>query len=435
MPQLAIVADDLTGAADSSACFADAGYATVIPLFGSPAPPCDVIVLTTESRDMTAPQAARATRKAIAAVLDAAPGPGPRWVYKKIDSALRGHPRDELLAAMDAASASRAIVAPALPAEGRTTIDGRQHVGGVPLEASSFGAPGAVSDLRRVFANERRLPVRHLDLATIRDRPGAMLALLDDDAPGIVVADAETDEDLAAIARSVSRCGLTVLCGSAGFARQLAPVLPIGPSGVRPVSVRRDGGPILVVAGSKHEATRRQLASLAERGVPAMPLTQAMIDEPSSAVAPVVTELAAILASGSPAAVTTAGLAPSRSDERMVAARLAEVAASPEVIQHVGGLVLTGGDVAAAVCEALGATAIWLGGEIYAGQPWGLLDGGALPGLPVATKAGSFGGDNAMIACIEHLHRQIAPGNAVAISTRSSLPERTKRGSQGVAGG
>lgn len=420
MPQLAIIADDLTGAADSSAAFANAGYSTVIPLFDNPAPPADVVVLTTESRDMEASAAARVTREAVIRLVSTPGERGPRWIYKKIDSALRGHPRDELLAAMEAAGAMRAIVAPALPAEGRATIGGRQYVDGVPLEESHFGRPGAVSDLRHVFANDRGLPVQHLDLAAIRGSPAEMQNLLESDVPGIVIADAETDDDLTALAQAVSACRPCVLCGAAGFASALARTLPLTASVSRPAAARNAGGPILVVAGSKHEATRRQLAALARAGIPSDPITQHMIDDPMSSVAEVVSDVAAMLARDAAAAVTTVGLAPSSSDERVVAARLAEVVATPAIVGQIGGLVLTGGDVAAAVCKALGATAIWLGGEIYAGQPWGLLEGGLLPGLPVATKAGSFGGENAFIRCIEYLQSALAPGRSSAITPGAS---------------
>src|SRR5215213_10393726 len=64
--QLAIVADDLTGAADTGACFANAGFATVIPLSDTAIPDADVVVLSTESRDMGASDAARAVTAAVA---------------------------------------------------------------------------------------------------------------------------------------------------------------------------------------------------------------------------------------------------------------------------------------------------------------------------------------------------------------------------------
>jgi uncharacterized protein YgbK (DUF1537 family) len=71
--------------------------------------------------------------------------------------------------------------------------------------------------------------------------------------------------------------------------------------------------------------------------------------------------------------------------------------------------VLTGGDVAAAVSAALGATALWLSGEISSGIPWGRLEGGSLHGSPVATKAGSFGDDNALLSCIDLLTSELTP--------------------------
>jgi uncharacterized protein YgbK (DUF1537 family) len=408
--QLAIIADDLTGAADTSACFADAGYATVIPLGDSAPPAADVVALTTESRDLDAAHAAAAVARALASLRDDA-GDLPGWIYKKIDSALRGHPRDELFAAMDAADSTHALVAPALPAEGRTTVRGRQHIGGVPLEQSSLGHPTAISDLRQIFANDRGWPVWLLDLATIRQRPETIPGLLDAEPCGILIADAETEEDLATLARAAGRGAPRTLCGSAGFARHLAPVLPLAASVPRPVAPRATDRPILVVAGSQHGATARQIAALANAGSPVVRLEQAQIDDLASPIGEIVAHVAAHLAAGETTVVTTSGLMPSRSGERSVAMRLAEIATAPEVWHAFGGLVLTGGDVAAAVCQALGATALWLGGEIYAGQPWALLAGGALRGLPVATKAGSFGGERALIACVAHL-RQIDAAQA-----------------------
>ena len=402
MPQLALIADDLTGAADSSACFAAAGLSTAIPFTGPPYPPADVIALTTESRDMEAGAAARAVSTAIANLCGGSDGP-PRWLYKKIDSMLRGHPREELLAAMEAIGVSRTVVAPALPSEGRTTLGGRQMIGGVALEASPFGGPGVTSDLSAVFASDHGLPVRRLDLATIRHQPQRVAALLGDRSPGIVVADAKTDDDLRSLAHSVGESDLRILSGAAGFARQLARALPLSPAVPAPVALMRSARPVLVVAGSRHATTARQIAALGRAGAAIVRLEQRHVDDPSSAIDGLFASVASHLAMGQATVVTTSGLAPSGSGERAIASRLAEVATAPAVRAQIGGLILTGGDVAAAVCQRLGATALWLGGEIYAGQPWGVLAGGALPGLPVATKAGSFGGDEALLVCGDFL--------------------------------
>ena len=403
MTMLAIVADDLTGAADTSACFADAGWRTVIP-FTSVAPGgVDALALSTESRDLADVEAAEAVYRAILSMSANSP---PRWLYKKVDSALRGHPREELLAAMNALGTRRALVAPALPAEGRTTRGGRQFINGLPIQASAFGGQSAPTSLLDIFANDRDLPVIHLPLGLVRQHPNAVCEWLQADEDGILIADAETDDDLDVLAQAAANSNLQVLCGAAGFARRLALALP---QGRRQNDPPRAAKPILIVAGSMHAATMRQLKILSKDGVPVVQLPQEVIDDPERSLAGTLDTVAACLASGFTTAVTTAGLNPSASSERTVAARLAEVAAAPVIREHVGGMVLTGGDVAAAVCGALHAKGIDLGGEIYAGQPWGRLIGGEMPDLPVATKAGSFGRDHALRSCAAFLQ-----GTAIA---------------------
>lgn len=404
MSQLAIVADDLTGAADTSACFAGAGYATVIPFAGPPYPAADVIAVSTESRDLDAGDAARLTGDAISAIVSAAQPP--RWIYKKIDSAMRGHPRDELQAVLEATGEWRAVVAPALPAEGRTTVGGHQHVRGVPLAESPFAGPGVSGDLLALFAGNRELPVRLLALQTVRHAPREVRGCLSQLEAGIVVVDAESEDDLRTLARAIGASNLRVLCGSAGLARALAAILPLTPGVAMPVTPRHSDRPMLVVAGSTHAATARQIATLGTTGAAIVRLSQEQIDDRSSSVHTVTTTVASHLLAGRATVVTTAGLQPSVLGGRAVAARLAEIAAAPLVRTSVGGLVLTGGDVASAVCAALDANALWLGGEIAPGQPWGLLSGGSLPGLPVATKAGSFGADDALAATVEYLAKR-----------------------------
>ena len=401
MPQLLIVADDLTGAADTGACFAARGLTTVIPFAGGAPLDADVVVLSTETRDLDGEIAAERVAAAVARQLAPPLGTAPRWIYKKIDSAFRGNPRQELLATMAASGERRALVAPAFPAEGRTTVGGRQFVGGLPLAESPLGGEGATSDIAAVFASDE-FPVHLLGLPTIRDQPEAVAAMLDAASEGILVADAATDDDLLALARATRGAAQRVLCGTAGFARALAHTLPLHP-GLSPHPRTRPGAhPVLVVAGSQHQATRRQIDRLAEAGTPVVRPAQKVIDgaEPLDAT---IDEVGSRLARGQSVALTTAGLAASPRGRTAVAERLAEVAASPRVQGAVGGLVLTGGDVAAAVLAALGASALRLGGEVAPGQPWGVLAGGPLSGRPVATKAGSFGGEDALLACVAFL--------------------------------
>jgi uncharacterized protein YgbK (DUF1537 family) len=145
------------------------------------------------------------------------------------------------------------------------------------------------------------------------------------------------------------------------------------------------------------------VAVLKQTGRPVIALSQAIVDDSAAAIAPLVAELASHLAAGRDVALTTAGLPDSPLGPGHVARLLARVAAAPDVRDRVGGLVLTGGDVAAAVCAALDATALRLRGEILPGLPWSRVDGGPAAGVMVATKAGSFGDDEALLTCVERL--------------------------------
>jgi len=135
-----ILADDLSGAADAGAPFARRGLRAEVRWVGSsPAASVDdldVISFDTDSRRLDAAAAAACQHKAAQRLL--APGMG---LFKKIDSTLRGQPGAEI-AALHAVlsgrtqpvSRTRIILAPANPAMGRTTRDGRVYVHGRPLE-------------------------------------------------------------------------------------------------------------------------------------------------------------------------------------------------------------------------------------------------------------------------------------------------------------
>ncbi len=401
MTLLAIIADDLTGAADAAAPFAARGFATTISFLDA-LPDVDILVYSTESRDRGRQMAERECRRIIQSIsTHHAPG-RPRWIYKKIDSALRGYPREELRAVMSALDEKKALVAAALPAEARTTIGGRQYVDGIPLETSDLASPDATADLISLFDHPPG-SVRYLDLATVREGNAAVKAFLGGVTTGIVVADAEHDTDLFMLACAVIESDFRVLCGSSGFSRQVARVLPFVPSGQSGMVPCYKKGPVLIVAGSQHQATHVQVEALRQAGVPIVGLDQNHIDDLSASIKIITEELARHLTAGRSAALTTIDLKPSVLGSEFVVSRLAEIVCDPDIYPHIGGLVLTGGDVAAGILHRMGATAFHLGREIRAAMPWGVVESALLPPLPVATKAGSFGAEDALQVCLTYL--------------------------------
>ncbi|HEU0163445.1 MAG TPA: nucleotide-binding domain containing protein, partial [Thermomicrobiales bacterium] len=192
-----------------------------------------------------------------------------------------------------------------------------------------------------------------------------------------------------------------VLAGSAGLARQLALVL--APGADRVLAHQPASGPILVVAGSRHDTTARQVEAMRQAAYPVVALAQDHLDDPMFPIDDVIERVSGYLASGRSAILTTSGLEPSSSHPSFVVARLAEIASAGSVRELLAGLVLTGGDVAAGILSRLGATSFRLGGEIRPAMPWGILDIGNGRSLPVVTKAGSFGEDDALLAAVRSL--------------------------------
>ena len=132
--RLGLVADDLTGSNDTGVQFAKQGLDTlvILELAGAEAAIAgaaeyDVFVINTDSRADDPATARSKARQGARILLDA----GIEYIYKKIDSTLRGNLGAELEGVMDAAGAKAAFFIPALPALGRTTVGGF-HLVGVP---------------------------------------------------------------------------------------------------------------------------------------------------------------------------------------------------------------------------------------------------------------------------------------------------------------
>lgn len=397
MVQIVILADDLTGAADAGGAFARQGLSTRLVLDGAAGTPGEdvaAIVRSTGSRGMAAASAAAINRQAVADVALRSPEREPFLVYKKIDSLLRGHPHEELRAVMLGLAERRALVAPALPVEGRTTVDGWQRVAG---EASTTDV-----DLAAMFGRDPDLPVARIDLGTVRGGAGAVSRAIGGIDAGLFVTDAETDDDLAAIVRGALESGIRVLAGSAGLARQLAVVIADGGSRAAPVQAEGTGA-VLIVAASRHDATVAQVAALEAAGIPVVRPSQASLDGNDRVLDEVDRALADHLRHDRPVVLATAGRAPSTQGPAYVARLLAQVVAGLAERGLIGGLVLTGGDVAAAVVDRLGGREIVLGGEVQAAIPWGVLRSALVPSAPVITKAGSFGEREALRDCLAFL--------------------------------
>jgi uncharacterized protein YgbK (DUF1537 family) len=321
---------------------------------------------------------------------------------------MRGHPGHELAALMDALDIKQALVAPAFPAQGRTTLNAQLMVDGLPLSATTFANDVPSGDLRLVFRNDL-CAIHAIGLDVVLAGVSAVAQWMRA-RPGVLTADAQTDDDLFTLASASQMAGIQLLCGSAGLARALTQVAGTRPLEQQSVSEQQSVnkrvkpiGPFLVVAGSRNPATLRQIEAVRLSGV-------AVIDVPPEfgqpdvpyveSISPVSGQVQAAIAAGRDAIVTTAGLELSPLGKDVIAHRLGNLAAQVLTRTRPGTLVVTGGDIATAVFTALGAHGISLLGELQPGIAFGSLADGAYAGLHVVTKAGGFGRAESMLNII-----------------------------------
>jgi D-threonate/D-erythronate kinase len=417
---VAVIADDLTGAADCGIAFAAAGIASFVAVGDAPPPPsARVVALDADTRRLPADLAAARARAAAAQVYAA----GARALYKKLDSTLRGHVGAELAATLAASAEggrhARALVvfAPAFPGAGRTTRDGQVLVKGTPLAETEVwrgsgtagpADPVAMLRLAGVHASSLRLH-------EVRAGPAALARALAQLAAGDVqalVCDAEEEGDLAAIAGAAARLDRPVIwAGSAGLARHLPAALGLRPDAA-PASPSLAGvdGPLLVLVGSRSSVAREQARALAaEPGVARVDLDpRALLGEAGAEPA---AALAAALASGQDVLAVLGETPLGLERGPALAAALGQVAAGHAA--RLGGAVATGGDIARAFLGAVGAAGLHLVGEVEPGVPLGVA---ATPRpLPLVTKAGAFGGPATLVRCraaLRALLRQGAPRSA-----------------------
>lgn len=419
-PAVLIIADDLTGAADSAVACVTRGLSAVVR-FGSVASDAcaEALSLDLDTRAMTPHEAA-----AITASFVASHGSGAdTLLFKKIDSTLRGHPGAEIAAALQARRNQRAvanatrgcvILAPAFPALGRTTIAGRQLLDGTPLEQTGLWRRErmrgiallpdlmAATGLTTVLAP---LADVRAGATTLRTHIGAQLQHAD-----IVVCDAETDADLAAIAEATLPLAGAIWAGSAGLVGHLVAAAGLArlpaPITVSPVG----SGPLLFVVGSLSPVSHQQAARLVRENITYLRVDASVIDDALGA-----TRFEAAwdeaLASERDILVQTAN--DTRLAAGQAAALRAEIAARIAAsATRIRGLFVTGGETARAILTAMGVATLRILGEVEPGVPISIAMG-PRPWL-VVTKAGAFGD------CMTMVHARRAMQRLIAVSSNST---------------
>lgn len=416
-----VIADDLTGANDTGVQFAAQGLATEILLEGASlaATNATVVVMDTNSRAIPREQAYAKVYQAAEQARQA----GFTHFYKKLDSTLRGNVGVEIKAILDLGMHDFALVMPAFPKTGRTTIGGHHLLNGVPLSASEIArdpkCPVNETVLPELLQQQTSLPVGHIGFAALTQGEAAVAGAIRQflaEGIKIISSDAWLDEHFRLVAAAAAGISGQILwAGAAGLAEFLPALF-----GWNEKSNARK--PTLVIAGSVSAATREQIKALVAAGHIWLQVEMAdYLPWNPAAGLPCVEQTIQYLQQGK-SVVLTSGCQPDSVSRAAAAGEklgLSKVEVSNMVAeilgwagaailnrQAVAGVALTGGDTAVAVCRSLGVTGIRVLEEIAPGIPLGEMKTAQGQMLRVVTKAGAFGSQDALVKATRTLQQR-----------------------------
>ena len=390
-----IIADDLTGSCDAGLQMRRSGLPTRVQITkaGVLNRGIEALVLDTESRNVEQEEAAHLVRLALASIDPNSVA----TVIKKIDSTLRGNVVAEVMEVAAHFEVETIVVAPSFPAQGRTVDGGVLYVHQVSLLKTEHGKDPlkAVTEdnLLTLFGRQKAYEVQHFD------------GKAETDGRRLYVCDATTDEDLRAIARHfASREQRTLFVGSAGIAEAL-------------VSLQSEQKSALAVVASLSERTRNQVLELKKRSIPiiAVAVDDILLHNDLSAYLQSALDH---LGSGRDVVLCTSSVVEPESyqsehtslSESQIAQMIktALSALAKQIIEQsdLGGVFLTGGDMANGVLTALEVSEVELLREVLLGIPLMRVVGSRHDGLRIITKAGAFGGDDAIAYALRVLKEQ-----------------------------
>jgi uncharacterized protein YgbK (DUF1537 family) len=219
VPKFAILADDLTGACDAGVQFVRANFSAIVhfdrdlkllPI------EADTVVLDTETRLLPEKVAYQRVYEAGLLLRQA------EIIVKKIDSALRGPIAAEVAALLAATQRKVAVIAPAFPQLGRTTLQGKQLIHGIPVDQTEFShdplTPALQAHIPTLLEAAGIGPGKSITIKDVYQSKLEQISLSDF---RWVVADAKTNEHLDWLVSSIPDWSEVLWVGSAGLARSI----------------------------------------------------------------------------------------------------------------------------------------------------------------------------------------------------------------------
>ena len=271
---IGIIADDLTGANDTALQFNLSGANTQILFDYEQAPEgmlnTQVWAISTETRNSDKDVSIPVVRGAVK-ILDEKLNA--EYYYKKIDSTIRGNIGIEAMTILNELGWDAAIIVPAFPAEGRTTVGGYHLLNGNPIDRTEMArdpkSPVKESHIPSLLASQVGSAdiVGSITLKTVTKGAAPILIELQQlisKGKKLIVVDAVSTTDIEQIALAVEKSTYKILpCGAAAMAKAFADIwLP--ESEYQHIAKTIPNNPVFVVSGSATTLARAQIDRLLE---------------------------------------------------------------------------------------------------------------------------------------------------------------------------
>ncbi|MFB5197955.1 four-carbon acid sugar kinase family protein [Neobacillus sp. KR4-4] len=264
MIRVLIMADDFTGALDTGVQFSNYGVKTVVTSdlefeFGETTDPLEVLVFNTETRYLNKFEAYEVIKKiSLKAKEEKIP-----YIFKKVDSALRGNVASELRALSDVFEDVSIPFLPAYPEQNRISCEGVLLIDSIPVNESVFGQdpyePVTESHIPTLLLKEADLKTYttiKYDIPPKKER--------------ILLIESHSDEEMLSQGHELLlNDALKITVGCAGFAKALAKIIYKN----RDTTQNDMELPLLIVSGSVNPVTKKQIAFAEVNGFERISLT------------------------------------------------------------------------------------------------------------------------------------------------------------------
>ncbi len=189
---IGVIADDISGAAEIAGVGLRLGLRAEVLLKGRPSGKADLVCIDTDSRNCSAGEATR--RAAAAAKL--LRRSGAQWIYKKVDSVLRGQVAAEIQAIRKELRLKTVLLHPANPSLGRTIKGGKYFIRGRLLHQTEFARdpahPRRTASVAKLLSRTPSFPIQV-------SQPGAPLA-----EKGVIICESTSPRDVKTWAKQSS---------------------------------------------------------------------------------------------------------------------------------------------------------------------------------------------------------------------------------------